>query len=162
MLYLTPGTRKVLEAMETKISKIGFKTKIRGIYLARKEIFRPEHGANALIGAINQFNSPSANSLAPTFGVHLSYLGKDKRMARRKRTIMQAYKKRKMNVGGKPFVLNIEELATIWHFPMSYVKTPLLQKTVAKRSEPPASLPTEPILLPEEQKPSAPPPLRFG
>jgi len=42
-------------------------------------------------------------------------------------------------------VLNTEELATIWHFPMSHVKTPQVQKTISKRSEPPVGLPIESI-----------------
>jgi hypothetical protein len=46
-------------------------------------------------------------------------------------------------VGAKPYVLNIEELATVWHFPLPFVKTPLVQKAGAKRAEPPLGLPVE-------------------
>lgn len=145
LLYLTPGQKKILEAMEEKITKIGFKTKMRGIYLARKEVFRPERGVNALIGAINQFNIPSANSLAPTHTVKTDYLLKKTRNSYRKGVMMRAYKKRKMNVGGNPFIFNTEELATIWHFPMSHVKTPLLQKAEGKRAEPPSGLPVDSV-----------------
>lgn len=152
ILYLTPGERKMVESMEGKMSKIGFKTKMRGIYLARKEVFKTERGVSALIGAINQFNIPSANSIAPTFGVHASYVGAKWRESYRKRLLMKAYKKRKMNAGANPFILNIEELATIWHFPMSHIKTPLLQKTEGKRAEPPAGLPIETVAPPEEIK----------
>jgi len=48
-------------------------------------------------------------------------------------------------------VFNIEELATVWHFPMSYVKTPLVQKTQGKRAEPPSGLPVEIIPLHHEE-----------
>lgn len=162
--YLTPGESKLVEAMETKISKIGFKTKMRAIYIARKEVFSESRGVQALVGALNQFNSPSANSLSPTFGVHMSYWRSSQRSAERKSLLMKAYKKRKMNVGANSFILNIEELATIWHFPMSYVKTPLLQKAVAKQSEPPASLPIERIFdkSSEPEDEPEPPPMRFG
>ncbi|MEK7083815.1 MAG: hypothetical protein AAB932_01120, partial [Patescibacteria group bacterium] len=54
--FLTPGQKIIVEAMELKMAKVGFKTKMRGIYLARKEVFRPERGVNALVGAIQQFN----------------------------------------------------------------------------------------------------------
>lgn len=163
--YLTPGESKLVEAMEEKISKIGFKTKMRGIYLARKEVFKVERAVSALIGSINQFNIPSANSLAPTYGVHVSYLGSNWRGNYRKRLLMNAYKKRKMKVGANPYILNIEELATIWHFPMSHIKTPSLQKIEGKRAEPPSTLPVERILpavseLAENEKPA--PPMRFG
>jgi len=49
-------------------------------------------------------------------------------------------------VGAKAVVFNIEELATLWHFPMSHVKTPLVQKAETKAAEPPADLPMENIL----------------
>jgi hypothetical protein len=143
--YLTPGQHKLVEGMEEKISKIGFKTKMRGVYLARKEVFRPERGVNALMGAINQFNVPSANSIVPKSGVGASYFRTTIRSNNKKTSLMKAYKKRKINTGGPPFILNIEELATIWHFPISTVKTPLLQKTEGKKAEPPIALPIEQI-----------------
>lgn len=46
-------------------------------------------------------------------------------------------------MGASPFVLNLEELATLWHFPLADVRTPLLQKTQIKQTEPPAGLPVE-------------------
>ncbi len=139
--YLTPGQTKVVEAIEEKISKIGFKTKMRAIYVAKKQLFRPERAVNAIIGAINQFNIPSANSIIPKFGVRTSYLFKTSRSNYKKTLLMKAYIKRKPKTGATPFILNIEELATVWHFPMSHVKTPLLQKAIGKRAEPPAGLP---------------------
>ena len=143
MLDITPGQSKLIAGMEEKISKIGFKTKMRGVYLARKEVFRPERGVNAMIGAINQFNVPSSNSIVPNFGISVSYFMKERRTIYRKNLLMKAYKKRKLKVGSNPFILNTEELATVWHFPMSHVKTPLLQKSQAKAAEPPSGLPVE-------------------
>jgi len=141
--FLTPGQREVVEAIEKKIAKIGFKTKIRAVYLARKEVFSPQLVVNAIIGAINQYSIPSSNSIAPNFTTGASYFFKKSKIADRKKLLMNAYKKRKISAGSNPFILNIEELATIWHFPMSHVKTPLLQKAGAKTSEPPAGLPVE-------------------
>lgn len=143
--YLTPGQSKILEAMEEKISKIGFKTKMRGVYIARKEVFRPERGVYALIGAINQYNIPSANSIVPTYTTSASYFFKNYKISQRKKLLMNGFKKRKIKTGGNEFILNIEELATVWHFPMSHVKTPLLQKSEGKRAEPPPGLPIEAV-----------------
>ncbi|OGH71526.1 MAG: hypothetical protein A2921_02420 [Candidatus Magasanikbacteria bacterium RIFCSPLOWO2_01_FULL_43_20b] len=143
--YLTPGQSTIVEAMEEKITKVGFKTKMRGIYLARKEVFQPTRGINALLGAINQFNIPSANSIAPALTTKTSYFMKERTAMYRKNLLMKAYKKRKAKAGAHQFILNIEELATIWHFPMSHVKTPLVQKAGTKRAEPPSGLPVETI-----------------
>ncbi len=141
--YLTPGQKTTLEAMEKKISKIGFKTKIRALYVANKEVFRPSRGVHALIGAISQYNIPTANSLVPGYGVGANYFFKNSVIKHKKNLLFKAYKKRKISAGANPFVLNIEELATIWHFPMSHVKTPLVQKAVGKQAEPPPGLPIE-------------------
>jgi len=138
--FLTPGQSKIVEAMEEKIMKIGFKTKLRGVYLARKEVFKPHRGVNALVGAIQQFNIPSANSIEVKSTAGPSGKKKDnEKMVE----LLKAYKKRKINTGSNAFIFNIEELATIWHFPMSHVKTPLLQKTQSRSAEPPIGLPVE-------------------
>ena len=76
--YLTPGQKVIVEAMENKIAKVGLKTKMRGIYIARKEVFTPTRGINALLGAINQFNIPSANSIAKALTTEVSYFFKDR------------------------------------------------------------------------------------
>ncbi|PIT86515.1 MAG: hypothetical protein COU33_02715, partial [Candidatus Magasanikbacteria bacterium CG10_big_fil_rev_8_21_14_0_10_43_6] len=146
--YLTPGQTKLVEAMEEKMTQIGFKTKMRGIYVARKEVFRPTRGVQALIGSMNQYNSPTANSIVPKFGVSASYFFKEPRIAYRKKLLMQAYKKRKLKVGANPFIMNVVELATVWHFPMSHVKTPNVQRVEARQSEPPTGLPIERVATP--------------
>lgn len=138
--YLTPGQSKTVEAMEEKMAKIGFKTKMRAFYIARKEVYNPVRGVNALVGAINQFNIPTANSIVPKIKTNVRGLHKQIRI---KNAMLKAYKKRKIVYGTNPFILNIEELATIWHFPMSHVKTPMVQKAASKMAEPPAGLPVE-------------------
>ncbi|MDZ4229552.1 MAG: hypothetical protein U1C53_00250, partial [Candidatus Veblenbacteria bacterium] len=42
---------------------------------------------------------------------------------------------------GEGFILNTEELATLYHFPVVTVKAPLVKKTEAKKAEPPFGLP---------------------
>jgi hypothetical protein len=148
MRYMTPGQMKTVEAIETKINKIGLKTKMRAVYLAEKQVFRPSKGVNALVGAINQFNVPTSNSLVPKVTTSQPTPVKSNQ---KKTSMMEEYKKRKMGDGGaKPFVLNIEELATVWHFPMSHVATPLLSKAQLKTSEPPSGLPVERVSVVSE------------
>ncbi len=138
--YMTPGQVKLVEAMEKKIQKIGFKTNMRAVYLARKEVFNTSRGVTALKGSMAQFNIPSANSIV---------VGAQASSDKKKSQYIDAYKNRSMNLEVHAYVLNIEELATLWHFPMSHVKTPLLQKAANKAAEPPSGLPIELVPAPE-------------
>jgi hypothetical protein len=60
---------------------------------------------------------------------------------RRRTRLMRAYRTRHDEKGGSPFVLSVEELATLWHFPAVMHLAPFVRKTLAKRSEPPVQLP---------------------
>lgn len=140
---LTPGVRDTIAAVEEKISKIGFKTKCRVLYAAPKEIFNPGSCVNGFVGSINQFDYAGRNALVPVWITNAHYAFKNYRISEIKKIFVGAYKKRKIKTGKKSYVLNIEELATLWHFPLPLVKTPLLQKTASKRAEPPINLPIE-------------------
>ncbi len=140
---LTPGGKDTLLAIEDKISKIGFKTKIRVLYTATKEVFNPSRCVDGFIGALNQFHIMSRNAIVPHDDTIVHYAFKAYRTVMKKIKYVAAYKKRKLKAGGNPYILNIEELATVWHFPLPFVKTPLLQKAETKRGEPPMNLPIE-------------------
>lgn len=133
---LTPGNKSVIESIEDKISKIGFKTKMRAVYSAKKDFFKPNKCISGLIGSMNQFHINNKNGFKAKIITGTS--------------AMSAYKTRKID--NEPYILNIEELATVWHFPLPYVKTPLLQKAGIKRSEPPINLPIENFELPVKSR----------
>jgi len=174
MSDLTPGLRDTVAAIEEKISKIGFKTKLRAVYAATNEVFNPSRCLEGLIGSLSQFTFPERNGIVPKDFTSTHYAFKNYRLAEKKKLFISAYKKRKIKTGKNPYILNIEELATVWHFPLPLVKTPLLQKTGGKRAEPPINLPIEEMVesplkkkslgpLSEEEKPPEPPPeLRYG
>ncbi len=147
MLYLTSGQKDVLQAIEEKMSKIGFFVKGRFIYLARREIFDKNRGVAPIMGGLNQFNTLNMNYFAKvkTTTTSADYWRVEKRLAKKQTKIMKAFKKRigDLRFGNKPFILNIEELATIYHFPALTVKAPLVKKVESKRSEPPAQLPVD-------------------
>ncbi len=140
---LTPGVRDTIAAIEEKISKIGFKTKCRALYAAPKEIFNPSRCLEGLIGSLNQFNYSGRNAIIPVLATTAHYAFKNYRVLEIKKRFVSAFKKRKIRTGKNPYILNIQELATLWHFPLPLVKTPLLQKTASKRAEPPINLPIE-------------------
>jgi len=52
-------------------------------------------------------------------------------------TINKLFENKKKNI------LNIEELATLYHFPVVTVSPPLIKKTGSKRAEPPFGLPVK-------------------
>lgn len=164
MLYLTSGQKDVLQGIEEKMSKIGFLTKGRFIYLSRREIFDKNRGVAPIMGGLNQFNTLNMNFFAKvkTTTTTADYWRVEKRMAKKQTKIIKAYKKRigDTRFGNVPFILNIEELATVYHFPNLTVKAPLVKKVGSKRSEPPAALPVDfelenedsiTVVIPEEK-----------
>jgi hypothetical protein len=98
-----------------------------------------------LVGAMNQFHILSSNSIVPGATTHAEYDSKGVKSAALKSKFVKAFKGRSSKWKVDPYILNIEELATIWHFPLPFVKTPLVQKAGAKRAEPPLGLPIEMI-----------------
>lgn len=164
MQHLTPSERSVVEAIGIKISKIAFNTKIRMVYLARKEAYDHARIIPAVLGAIKQYNTMDLNGIKrdgktktkvtyPT----IKSINEWRRNNRRRR-IMWGYKYRSGTRGRNMFILNIEELASLFHFPISTVKAPLVKKTEAKKGEPPVSLPTDQsfFLRPKANPPSGP------
>lgn len=109
---LTPGMKTVVESIEEKISKIGFKTKIRALYSARNEIFNPSKCMDGLVGSLSQFQIMSRNGVVPYKATIANYAFKDYFISLKKKAFVGAYKKRKIKTWGNPYVLNIEELAT--------------------------------------------------
>ncbi len=166
---MTKGEREVVEAIEKNISKIGYEVIIRYVYLCRKDDYRGGSIKRAIMGCYKQFNTQNLNGfgynrdISP--GIDYRIQMKKIRDVYRKKRVFNDYKKRDfVNHSGfytwlrplffeywpilnwffirsKPFVLNTEELATVFHFPAEPVKTPLTPKVEAKKSEPPRGLP---------------------
>src|SRR3989338_2664594 len=63
----------------------------------------------------------------------------------RKEKLVKFYKRRNQSMGGgQAPLLNPEEIASIWHFPLSTeVKTETIKRTEAKKLEAPTELPLE-------------------
>jgi len=151
-MKLTPGQRFVLEQVENKISKLGFKTGIRFLYIARKELFRSSRIA-AVTGMFKQFYLSNLNSFkldSDTITAATGWLSwlfpsnrgffADRQEFHRKWQIYQAYRKRAFVK--KVIILNTEELATLFHLPGAGVKAPAFPRVEAKKGQPPAGLPT--------------------
>ena len=139
---LTPGEKDQLKAIEENLTKNMFQTKMRLIYLGRKEGFNMAH-VNGFFGALRQFNSLNLNGFKPnniskTFAYYVSV---DKRANYRKRKIYRRYRDR--DPDGVKFVLSTSELATVYHFPDMGVKAPSFSRVGAKTGTAPYNLPIQ-------------------
>lgn len=146
MLYLSPRERSAVEAIENKAAKSAFMTKIRYIYLAKKDIFLKTRGVSPFFGAIKQFNDANLNGLkgGKATKTEASYILPNWRLNWKRTKIMAAYKNRSNWSGQGPgFIMNTEELATLYHFPTIVVKAPSVKKVEAKKAGPPIGLPIE-------------------
>jgi len=141
MLHLSPGEKDVVTAIGNSVKKPGFETDIRWIYLAKRDIFDKTKGNAIAFSFFSQFGSQDLNSFTPNPKTKTSayYFMTDYRKALRKRQILRKYKRREFDQ--RSYVLNTEELATIFHFPTIEVKAPMTPRVEAKRGKPPAELP---------------------
>jgi len=151
---LSAPEEETVKAIGRKIAKLGFKTGLRLIYISRKENFHRQHFA-AIVGAFKQFASPNLNSFKPnseTMTFSKGYFSKifpsdkgflaDQLVAKKKVEAIRALRVRSFPPE-KYFILNTEELATIFHLPGTEVRAPLFPRVEAKKGQPPPGLAIE-------------------
>lgn len=148
MFKISPGERDVLIKVEKKIAKQAFKVRFRMIYLGKKEVFAKGRGVTGVIGSLQQFNTSDANAFKPGSYTKTAadYFFVDSRIAKKQNRILRWYCNRsswygESNQESKLTLLNPEELATIWHFPVLTVKASKVDKTESKKAAPPTRLP---------------------
>jgi hypothetical protein len=148
---LTPGQRDILEQVENKISKLGFKADVRFLYVARKELFNRAR-VTSVIGMFKQLYANNMNSFKPNpkteslakgilyqvFPSNKGFFWKWQEL-RRKIRIYRKYRERTFIKD--VVLLNTEELATLWHLPGIGLRAPAFPRVEAKKGQPPAGLP---------------------
>ncbi len=148
MMELTPKQKKQIEGIQNKASKLGFLAKIRVLYVAKKEVLNKAKVVNGFVGYIKQFSALDLNGIKPDLSVtatKTAYFMKKDRLIKRKNRIMRNYVNRIEYSGRTPGLYNIEELATLWHFPIdSSVRAPMIQKAPGRKADAPSGLPTTP------------------
>lgn len=151
LTLLTGGEKLKLEAMERAKEKLTFECGMRALYFAKKENFT---GSNIAIipRFFDPFRSNDLNAINPArWMASLDYPWQDFRNIRRnafKKKLFFLFQNRAyfyVPMDQAPIFLSIEELASIWHFPSSTVRTPGLDRVPSKRSEAPVNLPGLPI-----------------
>lgn len=145
MIEMTPKQKKQIEAIQNKASKLGFLAKIRVLYVAKKEVLNKAKVVNGFVGYIKQFSALDLNGLKPDLShtaTSTTYFSKKERLIKRKNRIMKNYCDREDSAGRAPGLYNIEELATLWHFPIdSSVRAPMIQKAPGRKADAPSGLP---------------------
>lgn len=110
---------------EEKATKLGYEVKIRLAYLGKDQT-DAKLNMQALVGTFKQYNSTNLNGFKQIGG---SFNATD----------LDAYKLRQFSDRG--FILNISELASVYHLPHTSVETPNIVWASSKTAEPPAKLP---------------------
>lgn len=149
-MLLTGGEKEQVEAIERSLTKLVFEGGMRGLYIAKKDKF---NGINigSLINIFAPYRYPNYNAIGPARGLTdfdhpwQDFMNIRQNMLRRK--LFFRYKHRAyfyVPYEQKPVFLTTEELATLWHFPGSWVKTPGVQRVTSRRAEAPSNLPVLP------------------
>lgn len=152
LLNMTEIERERVTAIQRKTSKPGYYTKVRHLYIAPKDKYDPAKKA-LTIGAMRTLGSGVLNGfkpdtkktwtdpkykISPTLEKsYIEYLKKD-----RKKYFFEGYKTRSVFIGNPMLVLNAEEIATIFHLPLSLNPSQApLSVVEGKKAQPPVDLP---------------------
>ena len=123
-----------ITAIEEKTKKLGYQVKIRLMYLGDDKT-TARLRLQAMIGTFKQFNTTNLNGFSQKPGG-----AGDNALAE--------YRARFFLDEGK--ILNIEELASLYHLPHTNVETPNIVWATSKTAEPPSTLPSVGT-VPEDQ-----------
>jgi hypothetical protein len=110
---------------QAKATKLGYQVKIRIVYLGDSTA-NARLRMQAIVGTFKQFNSTNLNG----FKMSNASFAKESLLAYRRREFID-----------DGFVLNIEELASVFHLPHTNVETPNVVWASSKSAEPPSKLP---------------------
>ncbi len=140
---LSPGERTIIESIEKKINQLSFNVDMRLVYISPKKIFN-ESNISVFMAFLKQFNSKDINGFKinkDASTILKTRILQNRRLFLKKMDFYQSCLKRKS--AQNTMILNTEELATIYHFPVLKVKTPALTRVLSKKGEPPIGLPIE-------------------
>ena len=160
-----------IKLMQAKRSKLAFECGIRICYAAKRDKFDLNHRRNSRL-IFRQYSNPSLNNLNRCNSTQAdayawsSLLMNDKKVAILRQRMLTEYRERSFFhlpmrhsiLGHLPwpicpliflnyfhphtFILNVEELATLFHFPGQILKVPGLERVESKEASPPPNLPS--------------------
>jgi type IV secretory pathway TraG/TraD family ATPase VirD4 len=132
LVQLTPEEQELVKSIERKSNKTGFKINIRLLASARTQE-RADEILSHLENSFAQFENPEINNF------------KIKKRTKKK-DIAYHYIFRNFNEENS-IILNVEEIASIFHFPISTTETPKIKWLKSGAAAPPVNIPQEGVLL---------------
>ncbi len=120
-IQLTPMQQEIVKRLEEKASRPGYKVNVRLITSSVIPGNSKLHMRN-LLSSFLQYNMPPFNGFYPR--------------KRNKSDIVKDYLFRIFRDKGK-YILNTEELASLWHLPTPYIETPNIKWLISKKAPPP-------------------------
>lgn len=147
---LTETEKETISALNRSVSKNGYDVGIRAVYVAPKDSFSPTY-IGGIIKSITHFNS-HLNGFRPARDVEDRYsnffllwkMRPAKKIHEEKSDLLDKFKRRayfhKPNKSPH-FILNSEEIATLYHFPGGVSGTPSFARVESRKSEPPSNIP---------------------
>lgn len=128
---MSPEQKEEEQAIQRKLALLGFETNIRVIGVALDEE-SAQRNVSALVAAFKQFAHGSLNGLVRG------------EIVKNSTRLLDEYVRRAQPAEiADRFVLNTEELASIFHLPSSQVSVPNIDYSHAKKAEPPLDLPVD-------------------
>jgi len=131
---LSGPEQEALKEIERKSTKLGFATKIRVLAIGKDAVLT-RNKIETVAGAFKQFSTTNLNAL-------------ESKKINSTSSIINLYRARKFYDEG--FIMNIEELASIFHLPTITVETPNIVWAGSKKGEPPSNLPVAGIVPDED------------
>ncbi len=153
MLHKTDVEKKVIAAIENGLGKISYEVRFRVLYLAPKDKFNKALRIPEIVGAIRNFDDVNLNGLKPDIGhtwtaraykisERLERPYTEMNILKRKRHFLHNFVPRSHWRGSDKFIMNTEELATIFHFPQGpLTRVSQLERVQTVKSAPPMDLP---------------------
>jgi len=140
MRILPHHQQEYLKSIHFKMDKPAWLCQVLYAYIARRELFSPV-GSSAVGGSLRMFESGNNNSFATDkYYTASAYMFMNKTRRRyRKRRLLKLMQERDMQ--GKLDTLNLEEIATLWHFPTQLTKVPSIPRMESRRAPAPLNLP---------------------
>ncbi len=133
---LTPTEQELIKTMEEKSGKVGFETCIRVVTSADQEHVAKMQMYN-IADAFAQFLGPESGAML-----------RKKKYLFSKRAVIKSFIYRRFDYRRK-FILSTEELASVYHFPLSSTETPNIEWLHARTAPAPVDIPKEGIILGE-------------